>query len=89
MKNVSIRKFSVLGLVLMAASAVTAAFIPANKEARETGVLVDTNTPRVSGQLTCIVGSGEPACNLTASATTGAVGNSSLNQNTSLLWHSV
>lgn len=87
MTKVSIRKFSILGLVLMAASAITAAFVPAKKDARETGVLVATNTPRVSGQLTCVAGTGSPACNITASSTT-ELGDSSAVQNSSNGAHS-
>ena len=46
MKNLSIKKWSVLGLVLLGASAVTAAILPANKNTNDepncNGVATDT-----------------------------------------------
>jgi hypothetical protein len=74
MKQLSIKKWSALGLVLMAASAVTAAVLPSKSNAKDDakefarGVL----TPTSSGQDTC-TGSGS-ACNRTAGSATSATG---------------
>ncbi|MBO9565447.1 MAG: hypothetical protein J7621_21905 [Niastella sp.] len=53
MKKVSMRKFSLLGLVLIGASAVTAAVIPSNKNKGTSGRLLVTNNGAVANQLTC------------------------------------
>lgn len=74
------RKYSILGLVLIGASAVTAAVLPKNEPRKvDNGVLQDTNTPTVSGQQTCKPGEGAFNCTYTVTdgvlSTTTAAGN--------------
>jgi hypothetical protein len=83
MKKVSLKKLSVLGLVLMAASAVTAAILPTNTNKlqansadngtlrSQSGVGNDNNVPVVS----CVAdnaGDNVFSCHLTAGSSTGA-----------------
>jgi len=68
MKNVSIKKLSLLGLVLTGASAITAAVLPKNEPKKTTGTLVASVGAGGVQQLTCVAGTG--ACTLTASVTT-------------------
>jgi hypothetical protein len=83
MKKMSIKNLSLLGLVLMGASAVTAAILPkTSTNVRASGVLVDDSTDidGVDGQLTCKQGVADN-CDFTAtggnaSFTTGGVGTS-------------
>jgi hypothetical protein len=82
MKNVSLRKLSLLGLVLMAASAVTAAILPKNEPKKiGPGQLADSAAAGVSGQKTCVQNSDLNQCTFTASGTT-EVGDSSGNTDT-------
>lgn len=74
MKKLSVKKFSIVGLLLMGASAVTAAFIPSSEKAeqnsRAAGFLILSTAGNV---FTCTAGEGEgDECNATtASGTTG------------------
>lgn len=65
MKSTSVKKWTILGLVLMAASAVTAAVLPSNTSTKVTGALADDSGSGGAGAtLSCVTGSG--ACTLTA-----------------------
>lgn len=92
MQKVSIQKFSLLGLVLMAASAVTAAILPSNskndKDFVANGSLTNSTTAAIGGvvQQTCTPTSIiNNACNDTAagevSGTTG-IGDGTISDNT-------
>jgi hypothetical protein len=75
MQKLSVRKLSLLGLVLMAASAVTAAILPKETPKTFDGVL-QGSTGAVN-QKTCVDVSGVKNCTFTAdSGTTGGVGSS-------------
>jgi uncharacterized protein (DUF2147 family) len=79
MKSLSLRKLSMLGLVLMAASAVTAAILPdkapkAKVEGDDNGTLREDQTGSV---VTCVARDGAASCNVTVgTTTTGNQGNS-------------
>lgn len=85
MKKLSMRKLSLLGLVLMAASAVTAAIIPSKTEGKLVNGIVDDSTGGGGQQLTCIPQSGGQACTATDEefTTTTHEGNTSANQDSS------
>ncbi|OQP67612.1 hypothetical protein [Niastella populi] len=74
MQKTSLRKLSILGLVLMAASAVTAAILPANnKEVKDYTPGSLTNSS--GGGLTCEVDSAggiDASCNITTESGTTA-----------------
>ncbi|ACU58474.1 hypothetical protein [Chitinophaga pinensis] len=75
---ISLKQFSVLSVVLVAASAVTAAVVPSKKTSKvafaANGRLQATATPRVANQQTCkVVSSGAATCFDTATATNGSL----------------
>jgi len=79
MKNVSLRKISILGLVLMGASAVTAAILPNNSSAKiedaDDGTLTKNIQSTTGTNVTCVADDTGVivSCNVSATITTGAV----------------
>lgn len=78
MTKVSLRKLSMLGLVLMAASAVTAAIVPSKSKAaklensEDNGRLLNASGLGTGGGVdSCVFASGAPTCHVTADTTTG------------------
>lgn len=80
MTKLSVKKFSIVGLLLMGASAVTAAFIPSSEKneqgSRAAGVLIESTDGAV---FTCTAGEiiGDECTATTGSGTTG-IGNGTL-----------
>jgi len=81
MKNVSFKKISILGLVLMGASAVTAAMLPGKASVKvedaDDGTLTNNLQSTTNTNLTCVADDTGVivSCNVSATITTG-VGNS-------------
>ena len=74
--KLSMGKLSVLGLVLTAAAAVTAAFTP-KEESKQFNGIQAASTGGAGNQITCINQSGTPNCTFTAdSGTTNGNGTS-------------
>lgn len=69
MQKTSFRKLSLLGLVLMGASAVTAAILP-KTDSKKAFNGIQVASTGASGQISCINQSGDLNCTVTASATT-------------------
>lgn len=82
MKQISWRRMSILGIVLMGASAVTAAVLPSKSEARDkTGSLTQAGTADAGAAVfSCTTSAGTPdaPCNITAgtATTNGSAANS-------------
>jgi hypothetical protein len=77
MQKLSVRKLSLLGLVLMAASAVTAAILPKNEPKAFNGVQTASTALNLSGQVTCVNIPGTKNCTFTANSGTSAAGDTS------------
>jgi hypothetical protein len=81
MQKSSIKKLSILGLVLVAASAVTAAVLPKDNSKSDfanTDVLVQDSTSPANGK-TCVEGNGLQCDATAASSTTDGAGSSTSN----------
>ena len=68
MEKMSIKKWSVLGLVLMGASAVTAAVLPSKNNINETGALVPQSGDGAGSALIFSCRPGDGDCTLTANS---------------------
>lgn len=89
MQKSSIRKISILGLVLMGASAVTAAILPRNDSPKIFDGVLQDSTSSGGGQKSCVDIEGTDDCTLTASNTSAAGTNkTSANRNSSAGKHS-
>jgi hypothetical protein len=90
MKQVTLRKVSILGVVLMAASAVTAAVLPSNKsddsQFAADGSVTTSTSPGVTGSRTCAPTA--PAavknCHITAASGTTTVETPSVSKTTTI-----
>ena len=95
MQKVSLRKLSVLGLVLMAASAVTAAIVPSKSKdlkqvnSANNGLLRNASGAGTGGGVDSCVNLAGAQCHFTADTKTGAASSNALTHTNNNTSHSV